>query len=227
MIKILALKLTSDLVNLDHKGFLQMVNKEKQEKIKHFYRLEDSVRSLFAELIVRKTICEKYNIPNSDVEFWANEFGKPFLAGTDDFNFNVSHSSEWIVCAVGNRPLGVDIEKIKEIEIGDMVKYFFSRQELETIKKISDCDKIKYFYELWTLKESYVKAIGKGRYIPLNSLTLRLEDNIKLYEGKTLRDCSFRQFDFDSSYKMAICSLGEEISRNIKFITYDELQCLH
>jgi len=161
MIKILALKLTSDLVNLDHKGFLQMVNKEKQEKIKHFYRMEDSVRSLFAELIVRKTICEKYNIPNSDVEFWANEFGKPFLAGTDDFNFNVSHSSEWIVCAVGNRPLGVDIEKIKEIEIGDMVKYFFSRQELETIKKISDCDKIKYFYELWTLKESYVKAMVK------------------------------------------------------------------
>jgi len=227
MIKILAFKLTSDLVNLDHKRLLQMVNKEKQKKIKRFYRLEDSMRSLFAELIVRKTICEKFNILNSEVEFWANEFGKPFLAGTDDFNFNVSHSSEWIICAVGIRPLGIDIEKIKEIEIEDMVKYFFSNQELETLNKISDCDKIKYFYELWTLKESYVKAIGKGLYIPLNSLTLRLEDSIKLYEGKTRRDCSFGQFDFDSSYKMAICSFGEEISKNIKFITYGELQCLH
>lgn len=204
-----------------------MLNKEKREKIKRFYKPEDSMRSLFAELIVRKTICEKFNIPNSEVEFWANEFGKPFLAGTIDFNFNVSHSSEWIVCAVGNRPLGVDIEKIKEIEIEDMVKYFFSNQELETIKKISDGDKIEYFYELWTLKESYVKAIGKGLYIPLNSLTLRIEDNIKLYEGKTPRNCSFRQFDFDSSYKMAICSLGEEISKSIKFITYNELRCLH
>lgn len=50
---------------------------------------------------------------------------------------------------------------------------FFSDEEVEDLNTRSLVGKIDYFYDLWTLKESYIKAIGKGLSIPLNSFTIK------------------------------------------------------
>jgi len=33
--------------------------------------------------------------------------------------------------------------------------------------------RLVYFYELWTMKESYVKALGKGLHLPMDSFKIQ------------------------------------------------------
>ncbi|MCL0028295.1 hypothetical protein M1M88_01070 [Peptococcaceae bacterium] len=48
------------------------------------------------------------------MSFVENDYGKPFLKNTNDLYFNVSHSGEWVVCAIHHHPIGIDIEQVKK-----------------------------------------------------------------------------------------------------------------
>jgi len=55
----------------------------------------------------------------------------------------------------------------------------FSKEEASDLFAKEDNEKTEYFFELWTLKESYIKADGRGLSLPLNSFFFRIEnDNV-------------------------------------------------
>lgn len=90
-----------------------------------------------------------------------NYLGKPVLASGEAY-FNISHSFERVVCAVSDKPVGVDIEKIRPFSRG-VINRFFNDSESEYVERAKSEDEArKRFYELWTLKESYVKMTGEG-----------------------------------------------------------------
>ncbi|MDF9507965.1 4'-phosphopantetheinyl transferase family protein, partial [Bacillus cereus] len=68
--------------------------------------------------------------------------------------------------------MGIDIEQIRPIKLKDILKVF-SEKEIEDLNLKTLADKYNYFYDLWTLKESYIKAIGTGFGTPFNSFTIR------------------------------------------------------
>jgi 4'-phosphopantetheinyl transferase len=78
----------------------------------------------------------------------------------DSFDFNISHSQDFVVCAVSktNR-VGVDVEKIKPVDINDL-KMGFSNEDWNYICGAED--QLQRFYSLWTKRESFLKAIGSG-----------------------------------------------------------------
>jgi 4'-phosphopantetheinyl transferase len=75
--------------------------------------------------------------------------------------------------------------------------------------------KLKYFYMLWTLKESYIKMEGKGLSIPLNSFTIRIEDNdISVTVDNEIREFHFYQSFLDGDAIYAICTLSSNILKS-------------
>jgi 4'-phosphopantetheinyl transferase len=103
-------------------------------------------RGLFADLLVRKVLIEEFNLTNEEIHFSIDEYGKPYCEFINNFHFNVSHSGDWVVCAVDNKPIGIDIEKISKIDL-DISKNFFSDKEHEDL--LLSNDPYDYFFTLW------------------------------------------------------------------------------
>ncbi|MEH7621863.1 4'-phosphopantetheinyl transferase superfamily protein, partial [Bacillus thuringiensis] len=64
-------------------------------------------------------------------------------------------------------PIGVDIELIKNAEL-NIAERFFNNNEISYITENTSYQD-KRFYEIWTKKEAYIKCIGKGLSMNLNS----------------------------------------------------------
>lgn len=152
------------------KQLLSFLSKERQKQLMKLNYDIDKKLSLFAEIIVRIIICQKLNVKNSKLVFEKNEYGKPYIKGYTNLYYNISHTRNAIVVAFSDKPVGVDIEKVKHIE-SQIAKRFFTFEEQMYISKYPE--KIdKHFYEVWTKKEAYIKYLGQGLSIKLNSFNV-------------------------------------------------------
>ena len=75
--------------------------------------------------------------------------GKPYFSARPDIHFSISHSRTHVLCAVGDSPVGCDIEAPREVS-RRVIDYAASAEELEVFD----------FLDLWVLKESYIKLFG-------------------------------------------------------------------
>ena len=112
-------------------------------------------------------ISKELKINKELVNILTDKFGKPYINNFGNFHFNTSHSSNILVCGISEQQIGVDVEKIKPIK-NKIVERFFTIQEKEYVYKTSS-DQNKRFIEVWTKKEAYIKWVGKGIEIQLNS----------------------------------------------------------
>jgi 4'-phosphopantetheinyl transferase len=202
---------------------LDCVAPGKKERLLRFYRMEDKLRGLFGDLLIRDGIMQKTGLNNKDISFTTNDYGKPFLKDRDDVQFNISHSGTWVVGVIDHQPVGIDVEQVQEIDL-DISKNYFSADEHEDL--MQKPDKFDYFFTLWSLKESYIKIIGKGLSHPLNAFSIKFinpgEIVIKVKEQQ-VKETFFRQFEIDKQYKMAVCAAHDRIPHQVKIITPEQL----
>lgn len=111
-----------------------------------------------AKRILAAMLCDKLGCRADELHFEKGERGKPFLSNNPCF-FSVSHSGGFVAVAVADEEIGIDIETIKQRR-QSVEKRVFNESEIKLIAESTDCDEA--FYRLWTLKESYLKAIGTG-----------------------------------------------------------------
>lgn len=223
MIDVIGLNLNDALEKSKFERLMSYVSTEKRERIRRFHRYEDVQRTLIGDILIRYLLCQRLKIKNQKLIFGINEYGKPFLKNCKDMEFNISHSGKWVACSIDNLPVGIDIEQIKPIDLG-IAERFFSKEEAKSLMTKCVAEREAYFYDLWVLKESYIKAVGKGLSIPLNTFTIRiLKDNITLYTTHEPDNYYFKQYPMDKDYKMAVCSRRNEFPRNISFINVNEL----
>ncbi len=202
------------------------ISHEKQARIKRFYHYDDLKRSLLAEILVRWQICKKLGISNREIAFETNQYGKPYLKDIKDYHFNVSHSGDWVIMAQHNTPIGVDVEQIKPMEM-NIAKRFFSEREYNDLMDKAESQQLSYFFQLWSLKESFIKAIGKGLSMPLDSFSFSINNEgkkITLYPEEIYTNYYFKMYNIDPCYKMALCTNDENaIPDEVSFISINEL----
>lgn len=223
MIEVYAVDISRHPAPERYEHMLTLVSPEKSARIRRFYRKEDRLRGLVAEILIRDIIIRKTGIKNKDIEFYSNDYGKPFLKGRDNFHFNLSHSGIWVVGAVDTQPVGIDVEQIQNIDL-DISKNYYSPDEHREL--MSKDDKFSYFFTLWSLKESYIKIVGKGLSLPLNSFSITFfgPDDIRIKaEGQLLEDIFFCQYPIHKDYKMAVCARHRDFSTEITLKTTNQL----
>ena len=127
-----------------------------------------------ADHLCRTAAAEALGLSPAEVKFGKNEHGKPI---TDGMEFNLSHSGDIAVCAVSDKPVGIDIEAVREIR-PDAAKRFASAEELEYIGGDQ-----RRLFEIWTLKEAYFKCVGTGIGSDIKSVTFTVNgDDIRCSE---------------------------------------------
>ena len=151
--------LNIDLANSYHHFLLKNISDEQKEKAYRFKNEKDQTRSLISSYLVNQL---------SKEELKKNEMGKPFYQNGPFFN--ISHSGKYVIMAVANNEVGVDIEENIEKNM-DMLLKIFNEAEAKMIKEHAD------FYYLWCAKESLIKCMGSSiskvkevPSLPLNGL---------------------------------------------------------
>ena len=95
---------------------LRYVSASRREKVERMRHPEDRKRSLTAELMLRCAASRICGIPPRNLTIANGPYGKPYLPDVTDFNFNLSHSGQYVVLAIGHLPLGVDVERMQPME---------------------------------------------------------------------------------------------------------------
>ncbi|EJR97188.1 phosphopantetheine-protein transferase domain protein [Bacillus mycoides] len=183
--------------------------------MKRLLNLCDINRTLIGDLLIRSLVCQKYKMNNEEIKFIYNEYGKPFVQNFSDFHFNISHSGEWVVCATANSNVGIDIERVSDIEALKLANEFFSEEEFYDLSNMNSDEQINYFFDLWTLKESHIKMIGKGLYIPLNSFSVKKGSRTLISYTNIPQNFYFRQYNIDPNYKISACATRDELPNEI------------
>lgn len=152
--------------------------RDEQEKAARFYREPDRQSSIAARGALRVLLSGYTGTPADQIGFQYSESGKPHTADPD-IAFNVSHSGEWVVLAIGrNRSIGVDIEQIRRtMDIIAIASRYFTADEMELIQGAEDPHAA--FFRLWSRKEAYVKACGSTLFQELSSFEVPFQDGEK------------------------------------------------
>lgn len=206
-------QIKENLLNDEFRILLSLVSQEKKNKIIKYHQYIDSQRSLLGDILARYSICEDFNLNNADLSFNTNPYGKPAISSRGKIGHNISHAGRYIVCAVSDTPVGIDVEEIKPIDLR-IAERFYSNDEYEYLTSAPTESTYDNFFQLWTMKESYIKMIGRGLSIPLNSFSV-------LREG-SLKRVFFTQFIKNSDIIGHICS-EHNSSVTYRYINVDEL----
>ena len=124
---------------------------------------------------------------NEDTPVVKNDMGKPSLA-----------------CIVSDRECGIDCEQVRQYR-PNVAKRAFSESEQELLESLPESERDMMFTRLWTLKESYVKAIGTGISYPLNTVGFAFSGD-EIIADKD--ECRFRQYLINGGkYVVSVCEL--------------------
>lgn len=124
--------------------------------------------------------------------------GKPYFENIPLF-FNISHSGEYVLCAVSSREVGADIQKIQQTDVMKLAKRFFSEPEYRILERCeSDGERRRLFFGLWSRKEAYGKLTGEG-------IAAVLGKDVQNADAK--RDVEWLDVSPPEGYAMAVCRL--------------------
>ncbi len=157
---------------------LDLVGEEKRDKISTIIRSENQFQTLIAEVLLRVILCTRFGFQNKSLVFERDLNGKPFISEIP-VHFNISHSKNQVAVAVSCKNIGVDLEKIRDVNV-KLTDRYFTENEKEYINVDTTCWQTRFF-EVWTKKEAILKRSGLGLRVELNKLETFEYEFVKTY----------------------------------------------
>lgn len=187
----------------EREQWLPYIPAVKRERLPRFHHWQDAQRTLLGYSLLSYLLTRETGIPRDRIELTFDYYGKPQMEGSGVY-FNLSHSGDWIACIIGRKTVGVDVEKIQTIDLS-IAGHFFARPEVLDLMALPEEKRYDYFFTLWSLKESYIKAEGKGVSIPLNSFWFRFNEAGEIVFENIQREekWQYQLYAFDPAYKLA------------------------
>lgn len=153
---------TSDFENLQ-----QQLPEFLKRKNQGYLKYEDRQRNLFGLLLLKR---QWKSMIGEDLDFsrlQKTEFTRPYIPGSH-VDFNISHSGDYVVCVLkAKAKVGIDIERRKVVNFSDFERTMNQGQWKEIYHSSNPTNT---FFKYWCIKESVIKADGRGLSIPLTEI---------------------------------------------------------
>lgn len=108
------------------------------------------------------------------IAFSFNQFGKPCLASESQMEFSMTHSGDLALFAFTTAGrIGVDVERILPLDdLDELEGRYLSKAERNVCANRPPLERLDAFYRFWTLKEAYLKMLGRGLTGDLDALNM-------------------------------------------------------
>ena len=212
--------------NLPHKKLISMLNQQIEEnevnRIMSITNEDHAFRSAAGSLLLAQMVCRISGYPVSSISIHRYPNGKPFLPDFPNLHFNITHTHHLAVLAIDTKLVGVDIEKVSKARMA-VAKRFFSESEKEMLNACTADQRDKLFFELWTIRESFVKAIGCGIFGTMGDFTP--EKNGSVWQVNHIESglWNIKHYNLSTDYLVALCSKSQEFPEAIEMIDFMKL----
>lgn len=198
--------------------YFSLLTPDDRSRHDRFHFARDRHRYLLTRVLVRSVLSRYAPVQAQAWRFATGSFGRPRIEAplaeeAHGLDFNLSHTDGLIVMAVAREiDLGVDAENLGRKAALEVAGHFFSPSESAALSALQPSLQAERFFELWTLKESYIKARGMGLQIPLDSFSFALDDRggieFSLADpgDDSARRWHFRQLQPTRTHLVSVCS---------------------
>lgn len=152
------------------KGGCSFVQAQKLDSIIHPDRLDKIQRQRNASAankqrlisaFLQYCLAKELGIGIAEVKFEYGPHGKPKVAG-QEVEFNMSHSGDYVVLAISDDTIGIDVESKKQDRLHIAKRFFCDEEYSDIMSRDGQRQQERRFLELWTMKEAAVKYLGTG-----------------------------------------------------------------
>jgi 4'-phosphopantetheinyl transferase len=161
---------------------VSLLSSDEHTRYTRFLFARDRREYAAAHALVRTSLSRYAEVAPRSWSFREEQGGKPSLVAdpcVPQLSFSLSHTHGLVACAIAaGADVGSDVEDVDR-DVDDRVpqRFFSARERADLGRCPSDILRAKRFFDLWTLKEAYIKAIGKGLSHPLDTIVFTLDDD--------------------------------------------------
>lgn len=164
-----------DMDETAYRQAFDLLDGVRQKHVSDIAGENDRKRTVAAEWLARTALAKKLGCAPGEVPIKHDEEDKPYLEG-GGWCVSLSHSGAYAVCAVGKKPLGVDVEVLRTAE-EKFMRRVCTEREFDYIRPY-EVGGFQRFWECWTAKEALFKLTGKGPLLKLSRYAL--PENVSL-----------------------------------------------
>ena len=164
---------------------MSLLNEEEQTRARRFHFPRHQRRFTVARAMMRTILAQYLHDKPECLDFAYNKQGKPMIAHKSQIEFNLTHSGELALLAVGQTwPMGIDLEFFSARPYENIGKYLFSPTELNELSRQADNIKPLVFFQIWSQKEAFIKACGLGLSYPTEQFTVPIlsTGEVRIYD---------------------------------------------
>ncbi len=195
---------------------LNLLSPYRQQKVAILKHEKDRLRSLGAGIALDHALAA-YGLREKSAVYEFGERGKPMLKYQPNIHFSLSHSGDYAICSIGDRPMGNDIETVRpgRLKVADR---FFAEEELQWMYGAEEETEVtERMFRIWTMKESFVKATGQGISMPFGSFAVLVDEESGRIRVKHRYNAKFyhmKEYAELAGYRVAVCT---EESRDVAY----------
>lgn len=184
--------------------YYRAMSEERRRKVDFYVRERDKRLSLGAGILMGQGLLS-YGLKERETAVAYGADGKPYLPEHPGIYFNLSHSGDLAFAVFADVEAGCDIEQVKKADLA-LAEAFFAPGEYAYLMGQPCGGRDAAFYRLWTLKESFLKAVGTGLFLPLDAfeIVIRPDESVEVRQEVSRASFRFREYRF-GEYAAAVC----------------------
>jgi len=195
----------------DDQSLNSYLNEDEQARASRFINPEHGQQFRRVRGVLRYLLAHYLDIAPPAVKFEYAKHGKPSIKANPTLYFNLSHSRDMAAYAFSlEHELGVDIEFMREqSNLAGMISHVGSEKEQRALLSLQGPEVYEAFYRLWTRKEAFIKAVGRGLGMGLRSIHVGVDASSSLievdYKDRHQPEWCLKDLDAPQGYKLALC----------------------